>query len=644
MHSTFADSLQLILPYLSRVFGTQDTLDSVREAASWLPAIPHGGFECRLDADTTQLDLQQSIYSRDGEPAILADHLERLVAGTSGSLHPVWRRLQKFCQTWENEQSGVEEIWLEIDLPDGSPPALPPVPAIFVGLSNNKSIADAIEIVKSSLEQIKDARLPERWEQRLNGCLRALPVDSRLSHIGLMISRNCESLRVNLQDMAPDFIVGYLRKCGWEGRSNELETYINDFFAPTARVTLCLDIDEQINPRIGIECFNADPPESNRPLRFFLARLVDYGLCTPQKRDALLAWPGLITPSDVVEWPDHLISEAILHPDRQFSALKRKLSHVKLVVDSTKRDHDILSAKAYFGFMHQWVHPDGISNRGVDQKSENGITANSNGKPDPVEYVRRVADYYDKFTPAILRHVGPTYQAALIVSDEEGDPYRSNNIKLGERAGIRPGDFVLDAGCGVCGPGIDLALNFEDIKIAGITNSRVQAETAKKLIFDSGLSDRLYVTVGDFHHLPYADGSFDVALFFESVGYSYDHRLLFSEVYRVLRPGGIIYIKDPFIKYPIQSAGERQEAADIEAIYAYRIAPVADIINAVSSAGFRSVQNLDLDDLVETDRFFYESMYEGNKYESQLTAFGVFHEYEFRYLPTFYGEIKGYKP
>lgn len=645
MHPTFADSLQLILPHLSHVFGTHDAIDTVREAASWLPALPHGGFECRLDANETQLDLQQSIYTRDGEPGIFAEHIEWLAASClSGSLHPVWQRLQNFCCVWEGEQSGIEEIWLEIDLPVGNHKALPPVPAIFVGLSNCVSSSDTIEIVKLSIEQIKEARLPQQWEKRLKGCLHGLPGNSRLSHIGLMTSRKSESLRINLQDMPPDMIVEYLQQCGWHGSSHELKTYIMDFFAAAERLTLCLDIGEQIGSRIGIECFCVEPSESkNTALMYFLARLVDYELCIPQKRDALLAWPGLITPSETRDWPDHMISEAILRPDEQFSTLERKLSHVKLVFDETNRDCGILSAKAYFGFMHQWIQTDKPGKRDRDEQPEYGISATSDIKMDSIEFVSRVADYYDKLTPTILKHVGATYQAGLIASEQADDPYRENNIRLGERAGIRPGDFVLDAGCGVGGPSIDLAQNIEGIRVAGLTISCVQASIAKTLISKAGLIERISITVGDFHYLPYADSCFDVALFLESVGYAHDHFKLFSEVYRVLRPGGIIYIKDPFIRHPLQSEGERQEAADIETIYAYRIAPVTDVVKAVSCAGFQEVESHDLGELMETNRFFYESMYEGEKYESPLTAFGVFHDYKFRYLPTFFGEIKGLK-
>lgn len=67
-----------------------------------------------------------------------------------------------------------------------------------------------------------------------------------------------------------------------------------------------------------------------------------------------------------------------------------------------------------------------------------------------------VREYYDRTTPLYLEYVGSTLQAGRLRSrDPPGDgyaPIEVSNAHFAAAAGIRPGDLVLDAGCGVCGP------------------------------------------------------------------------------------------------------------------------------------------------------------------------------------------------
>jgi ubiquinone/menaquinone biosynthesis C-methylase UbiE len=245
--------------------------------------------------------------------------------------------------------------------------------------------------------------------------------------------------------------------------------------------------------------------------------------------------------------------------------------------------------------------------------------------------------------PVILKYVGKTYQSGLLTTNLKSNPYRETNLYCATQAGIQPGYHILDAGCGVCGPSIDIAQTIERVRIDAITLSVAQADTARELVQQVGLADRIQVHLGDFHHLPFADEVFDLVFFFESSGYSYDHQCLFAEVYRVLRPGGTLYIKEPFSKEPPLSDQEQQELAELNSIYVYKIARMSEVVKAISTVGFEKVISRDLSEILNTKEID-RTMFEDKHGFPCLTEFGKFHYRQFQCLPTFFGEIKASKP
>lgn len=119
---------------------------------------------------------------------------------------------------------------------------------------------------------------------------------------------------------------------------------------------------------------------------------------------------------------------------------------------------------------------------------------------------------------------------------------------LAASAGIKSGMKLLDAGCGVCGPARYFASNF-DVKIEAVTATKVQAEIAQQKNKEAHLQDKIKVMHGDFHFLSkqFEANTYDVVYFLESFCHSYDIRKVADEVYKVLKPGGVIYMKDWFL-------------------------------------------------------------------------------------------------
>lgn len=187
------------------------------------------------------------------------------------------------------------------------------------------------------------------------------------------------------------------------------------------------------------------------------------------------------------------------------------------------------------------------------------MTPSPSAETDPAA-AAAVAAFYDEWSERLLRHAGTTFQSGLVGGDAV--TALESNLTLAEHAGLQAGDRVLDAGCGVGGPAIDVATAVSGIRFTGVTISPVQARLATARARREGLDDRVDFVVGDFHTLPFADGVFDRAVVFEATGYSCDIDLLGQELARVVRPGGSVFIKDVF-RLPGDLSSEQRHDLDL---------------------------------------------------------------------------------
>ena len=109
--------------------------------------------------------------------------------------------------------------------------------------------------------------------------------------------------------------------------------------------------------------------------------------------------------------------------------------------------------------------------------------------------------------------------------------------KVVDTLGLRPGETLLDAGCGSGAATVHIAQEYGP-QITGVTISPVEAATAQARAAEHGVSDRVRFEVGDYHALPFAEGQFDAVVAMESLFNAYDLDKALLEIHRVLRPGG----------------------------------------------------------------------------------------------------------
>ncbi|MEZ3183083.1 methyltransferase domain-containing protein [Streptomyces pimonensis] len=134
---------------------------------------------------------------------------------------------------------------------------------------------------------------------------------------------------------------------------------------------------------------------------------------------------------------------------------------------------------------------------------------------------------------------------------------------------IRPGETVLDIGCGTGRFTVPMAE--KGANVSGLDISRPMLDVASRKLAERGLSADL--REGDMAHLPFPDASFDtvtsmLALMHVPVE---DRQAVFSEVARVLRPGGRMLLGVKNSVFEEMFTGDRFASVDVTDVAAKQL-------------------------------------------------------------------------
>ncbi|KAA8494835.1 Cycloartenol-C-24-methyltransferase [Porphyridium purpureum] len=149
-----------------------------------------------------------------------------------------------------------------------------------------------------------------------------------------------------------------------------------------------------------------------------------------------------------------------------------------------------------------------------------------------------VDEYYKVATDFYEYGWGESFHFAVLRKDETWlESMRRHEYYLALRLGLKPGDHVVDLGCGVGGPAMNIA-RFANCRVTGVTLNQYQVDRAQKIAERRNCADLCHVIRGDFMHTPFSSESIDHVYAIESTCHTVDKVSVFGEAFRILKPGG----------------------------------------------------------------------------------------------------------
>jgi hypothetical protein len=307
--------------------------------------------ECRLAAGDSRVDLALRVDERGRE--ILAQLNPAISLGEPILSHPGWQGVLAFGGAWAAPRSrlydGVERVWLEFDIEPAEPGTgdAVPAPGVFLEFAprvyREGAVAEHHQLALASLVLLSGRNVTDPVARNLRRCLEQLPPGASLLYVGLLLSRGSTTARGCVTGLSDAQLPAYLEAIGWPGSPDDLARLL----APFSRALggsersvgiLNFDVGETIHPGLGLELVLSRPPQVRGEIaeKELLDLLVRRALCSPAKRDALLAWPGArreTLPHEL--WPSLLI---------------RRVNHVKLSYEPGAP----LTVKGYLCFYHEF--------------------------------------------------------------------------------------------------------------------------------------------------------------------------------------------------------------------------------------------------------------------------------------------------
>jgi sterol 24-C-methyltransferase len=154
-------------------------------------------------------------------------------------------------------------------------------------------------------------------------------------------------------------------------------------------------------------------------------------------------------------------------------------------------------------------------------------------------YRQLIESYYELVTDIYRKDWGDSFHFALFQGSEKlSEAMVATERMIADEGGFRPGMKILDVGCGVGGPTLNIA-EYSGAHITGVNIIERHIEIARERAAERGLCHLTEFLHTDAMNMPFADNSFDAVYIFEAGCHMPDKAAFYKECARVLRPGGV---------------------------------------------------------------------------------------------------------
>ena len=236
----------------------------------------------------------------------------------------------------------------------------------------------------------------------------------------------------------------------------------------------------------------------------------------------------------------------------------------------------------------------GWTDRSADSAGSVGSAADTN----TYDHSETAREYYDLCNEFMVFGWGDSLHFAPLSPKEtlEESKVRHQQLMI-SKLELREGMRVLDIGCGIGGPMRRVASE-ADVAVVGVNISKVQLDKARTLNTEAGLDhlvDCIESSFMDLNTIP--DSSFDRAYAIESTCHAPDKQGAFAEIFRVLKPGALLWGQEMCMtdKYDPEDDRHRAIKSDLMHGIALRdIATTGEVSRALEAVGFDVVEGTDM--------------------------------------------------
>ena len=345
MNGCFRDLVPELRPFIPAALIDDQWLERLAQRVGNLPGMGAAlmtALELRLGDPVRAADCAVAVgpgrplfpyYIRRGETAPANSHAARL--------GQMLARLRAGAGSQEDDLKALHSVLLEYDVAE-VPEGAHPEPGVFLGLQYQPEQAGSVAAATDALVATVG------WTRRDVGdaayrVFEALPRGSGIANIGAMPDREPQAIKMIAAGIATAHVRDFLGRAGWPGSVAQVERVIEAMAPVASRFALSLDVVGQGPlPRLGLEFSPPEMQKGGAAWQPLIERVADFGWCLPEKRRALIGFPGM---------------ERVFRDDGLFM-LYRGINHVKLTVAN-----DDVQAKAYIGLSYfpfadkRWLPP-----------------------------------------------------------------------------------------------------------------------------------------------------------------------------------------------------------------------------------------------------------------------------------------------